>query len=212
MKQALHVTFMFIAVATLAVSAVGAGTLEKGIKVGLNFSSFEGKDARISDSKAGIVGGAFATYLFNDNLGVQLEALYAMKGAVQETSFLDSGEVTVSYLEFPLLGRIVFPIKGKKSDKPSYFNTGMGVRPGFYVGPAISFCLTKNLEVLRTSLPAKSIDLGIVIGGGFDFEVGKGMITFDARYTIGKSTVPDIDEDLDFKNISGALMLGYAFR
>lgn len=212
MKQALKITFVFFVSVLIITTLASAGNLEKGIKAGMSIANFRGSDVGISDYKVGFVAGGYATYLFHENFAVQLEALYVMKGSVQETSVLDSGEVRLSYIEFPILMKVVFPIKPKKSDKPSYYATDKGFRPGFYAGPTVSLSLKDEVTVGVLSMPVKPIDFGIAFGGCFDFEVGKGLLAFDARYTLGISEIPDVDRDADVRNGCATLMVGYAFR
>ncbi|UCE23801.1 MAG: PorT family protein [Candidatus Zixiibacteriota bacterium] len=216
MKQAVITTVRCLIAVSLAVNSSLAGSFEKGVKVGMSISNLRGDDVGISDYKTGFAAGGFATYLLNENLAVQLEALFVMKGGIQESSFLDSGSVSLSYLEVPLLLRVVFPIKPKKPDKPSYYATDKGLRPGFYAGPAIAYSLTDDLKVGvwpdPVSVPAKTIDFAVAFGGGFDMEVGKGMLAFDARYTLGVKRIVAMDWDADVRNGAATLMVGYVFR
>ena len=61
----------------------------------------------------------------------------------------------------------------------------------------------------------KSTDFGLVIGAGVDFGLGvpgTGKITLDVRYSLGLSTIADVEgEEVDIKNGAFSLMVGFSF-
>jgi len=58
----------------------------------------------------------------------------------------------------------------------------------------------------------KSTDFGLVFGGGFDYEMGEGFLTFDARYALGLTSLDDSDLEEDIKNTGIMFMVGYGFN
>lgn len=212
MSRALKNTVVLFITVAVTCCCVAAGTLEKGVKIGMSISNWRGNDVGISDYKVGFAAGGFATYLVHRNVGLQIEALYVTKGSVQESSVLDSGSVSISYIEIPLLFRVVMPVNPEKTKKPSYHATDKGFRPGFYAGPAVAICLTDQVEVGTATAKLKGTDIGVAFGGGFDVELGRGMLAFDARYTLGITDIIDSELDPDVRNGGVTLMLGYVFR
>lgn len=212
MKQALRTMSIILLVIAVVAISVSAGNLEKGFKAGMNISNLGGRDVRVSEQRIGLVAGGYATYLFYEFLAVQVEALYVMKGAVAETSIIDSGSVGLSYVEIPLLMKVLYPAQKKQSDEPSYFSKNLGIRPSLYFGPTVSVSLQSEMKVGATSAAIKSTDIGIAFGICLDFETGKGLFSFDARYTAGQTDIPDVGSDVFIHNSVTTLTVGYTFR
>lgn len=169
------------------------GLADKGIKVGVNMATFGGDDVDDVDSRTGLVAGAYAKFKFTPLLSIQPELLFSMKGA-------EYGDNTakLNYIEIPVLIQASFP-------SPNFV-------PNFYVGPALGIKLSETLEYdgeeVETDDDAyKGTDFGLAVGLGAKFT----MISVEARYTLGLSSIDDSGFDADIKNQVLSIMAGYSF-
>jgi hypothetical protein len=216
-----------IAVALFVCLSAGAhaGKITYGAKVGIIMSNIteapESWDDDIS-YKTGFSGGLVLNYAFNETFSLQPEFLYTMKGVkgnLYDYDELVSLDVTASfdYFELPLLAVYTFP-------------RATGLKPRVYAGPSFAYNLSSELEftalIFSVDVDFSSLtqvtDFGVVAGAGFDYPLGKGTLTFDARFQRGFTNVvmtgdflingsrQTISED-DFKNYGFAFMVGYRF-
>ena len=199
----LVITLGLVLVFAMSASAQdeGVGLTAKGFKAGLNMANVTGDDAEGDlSSKMGFAVGVFFTYNFSPTFALQPEVLYTMKG-VTETALGIDIDIKLDYIEIPVLFKFTF---GQGTTKPCFF-----------AGPAMAFLMSAKMEAMGESLDikdqTKSMDLGIVVGGGVDFAMGNGTMTFDGRYTMGMSSIDDTDYDEDIKNTNISFMLGYGF-
>ncbi len=209
--------------------AAGATAQEKmvsyGIKAGMDIADNYGDYAEGLDTKVGFIGGAFVEYMAAPQFAVQLEALYAMKGA--KVSGVDA-KFKTDYIEFPLLLKFMIPTQGN-------------IKPNLYVGPALGILTSAKVSVDVSNLVLsnqasldvkdiyKSTDFGIAFGGGFGAAMQTFMLTFDVRYTLGMTKIIDPDgfnefngyqpgdtdyltESPDLKNSNFSFMVGVAFK
>ena len=121
------------------------------------------------------------------------------------------GTIKLSYLEIPVLAKIAIPTQGS-------------VKPVLIIGPSLSFKLSAEAEgemevegyseseEIDISDEVSGVDFGLVFGAGVDVLLASGTLTFDARYNLGLTNVPDIEgESYDVKNAVISFMVGYAF-
>ncbi len=211
MKRLSVTMFAIVVMFTLFSASVAAqGLTGKGLKAGLNIANLRGDDMEDWDSKMGFSAGGFITYSINDMFAIQPEVLFTMKGAKYEKELY--GEtlkqtISLNYLEIPVLAKLSMPTQGS-------------VKPNLFVGPSLAILLSAKVEweygvesdELDMKDDTKSIDLGLVFGGGVDFDLGpdKGKLSAEARYTLGLATVDD-GEEVDMKNSVISLMVGYSF-
>lgn len=191
-----------------------------GIKGGMNvakISNLEDEDELIVEgfkTKTGFIFGFFYRFDLNNNLALQPEVYYSMKGTQASGSGVIYGlgysydlSIEINYLEVPVL------LKYKILPKGNY-------TPSLFAGPYIAFQMsakasatvevegvTQTEETVMDEV--KRIDLGITVGGSLDIKVGSGSIVLDLRYSLGLTKIAD---DSDAKNSSFTLMLGYAFK
>jgi len=212
-----------VIVAMTSGTAVAGGTTF-GVKAGLNMATITNNptswDPNLS-LKSGFAAGAFLIYRFNNQLGLQPELLYSQRGVDSRLLDYSIADVDLTalfdYVELPMLLVYTVPLKGS-------------FRPILYAGPVLSYMLSSELE-LSASLLSVSVDIGSlthvndfggIIGTGFWWQVGHGMITFDVRYQRGFTNVitsgdfdingdPQTIEADDIKNQGFAFLLGYAF-
>ena len=220
MKKQLVVLLSITLALVLLTTVVSAkGLTGKGIKLGLNLANFGGSDADFMDGKKmrmGLAFGGFITYSFSDMWAFQPELLYTMKGAKYESSgtiagiaWSDKSTIKVDYLEIPVLLKLMIP--SQSAFKPSIF---AGPALGIKMSAKIHDVLTVGGDETKTDediTDAKSTDFGLVFGAGFGYEVGKGAITFDARYDLGLSTIDNSSSAGDIKNNVISFFVGYSF-
>jgi hypothetical protein len=198
----LLITFMLVLCGTgWSAEAAKKGT-EKGFKVGLAMAKFGG-DAGSPKNRMGFGFGGFIGFRVGENMMIQPELLYLMKGAKYEAGN-EKLTFKVDYLEIPVLIKFCIPTKGQ-------------ISPSLFVGPSVGIKLSNKIRYEEGGVSeeakvdfAKGTDFGLVLGGGLDFAMGTGKICFDARYTLGLTNILDVDGG-DWKNNVIGINFGYAF-
>jgi hypothetical protein len=100
----------------LAVLAAGASAADdgmpskfgKGLKAGIDLSNMHGSAADSFKVRVGSQGGGFVNYSFTPDLAVQVELMFAMKGAKSPFASRDEAP-KVNYLELPVLLKFTVP-------------------------------------------------------------------------------------------------------
>ena len=202
-----------------------AGKITYGAKVGFIMANITEAPESWEDDlsyKTGFIGGLILNYAFSETFSLQPEFLYTMKGVkgnLYDYDELISLDVTASfdYFELPLLAVYTFPRE-------------TGLKPRVYAGPSFAYNLSSELEFTALMLSAdvdfssltQVTDFGVVAGAGFDYPLGKGMLTFDARFQRGFTNVIMTGDFLingstqtisgdDFKTYGFAFMAGYRY-
>ena len=192
MQKTTVITILFF----LFTSALMAGEFKSiGIKLGHNSSTFAGNDipGKGVSSQGGMALGGFVCYKFSQRFSLQQEAFITTKGAKINTV----GDVYLSnifiYFELPLLAKITFRSEHQ-------------LKPNLFLGPAfgITVMAANNVAILED---IRSYDLGVVLGAGI--EVWK--ISLDLRFTIGLLGFDQSADDIDLKNRTFSIMVGFAF-
>jgi outer membrane immunogenic protein len=212
MKKAACLALVLLMIVAGGAASLRAGAMTFGVKGGLSVAKLTGSDVEGMDWRTAGVGGLFFCYHINDVVAVQPEALYAMKGATQDTTVYVGltpvtikGTLKLDYFQIPLLLKVYVPTEGK-------------IKPHIFAGPAIAFNVKHKLreEALEVAAEAdveniKSTDFGIVAGAGFEYRLSSGCILFDARYEAGLTSIDDSGFDADVKNSAVSIMVGYGF-
>lgn len=217
----LFVIVLVALVACWAIPAVAApGDIHVGVKGGLNLANMGGDslDGVDTSMKTGFGAGGVFSYTVSDIFSIQPEVLYTQKG-FKETDNSSGTEETykfkVNYIEIPVLAKVSMPPK-----------PGNKFLPHFLIGPAVAIeagckqagesggasfeadCDSQELDP-EFQIKTKSVDVGGVVGAGMDFLAGpKGMVTLDARFTMGLTNIID-QEGEDAKNRNISIMVGY---
>jgi hypothetical protein len=215
MKRTITIILTGVITFMLLLQNLSLAEIRGGVKVALNSAKLHGEDVEDFedllgaglDSKLGFCFGGFVTFSMHEMFAIQPEVLYTMKGAKMEESIM--GEtlyvwVNLTYLEIPVLAKLQIPTQG-------------GVKPSIFAGPALGIKLSGKIKAEYAGESEeediedmKNTDLGLVIGGGIDFGLGKGMLIVDLRYTLGLSSISEF-EDEDVKNGVFSLMVGISF-
>lgn len=174
-----------------------------GAIVGATFSTLRGIDGL--DNRTGLLGGlSFVTS--GGVFAWQPEVLAVSKGAKGATSSAEG--LKLNYVEIPVLLRLSL------SRDP-------GMRPHLYAGPYLGFqidCSAKGTSADCNDVPGvstRTVDVGGIVGGGLDFDVGPLVLTGGVRYGFGVSTVADFtlsSPKESARNGVWALYTGLAFR
>jgi hypothetical protein len=226
--------YLFLLILIGNVQLVNSANLSLGIKGGIGISGFYDKKSDVPLMVNGIpypiqehqritpAFNCFLTLNINKYLSGQIELLYSMKGNCfiglptnSRISF--DGNINLDYLELPIL------LIG------SLFPNSL-ISPYLYLGPSFSILINENGSLIvhdsvgnRTSTQRidqisdyNSFDIGIPVGLGSYFNIGKHRLLLDIRYTPCLISVAK-DPTLFFstpggKNQNWNISLGYSFN
>jgi len=178
--------------ATLRAQETGV-SLDLGVKAGVNLATLS-VDGESPGRRTGFIGGGHLTIsLPNSMFYFQPELLYSMKG-FSESDTGTTATLALDYIDIPLLVGI-------------HFDTGGSFTPRVFLGPQASInasCKLKgdqdgdsasidcDSELIGGVFSATSVLFDMLFGAGFDLEMGKVDLVFDARYDIGLTDALDL--------------------
>jgi hypothetical protein len=162
-------------------------------------------------SRTGFIVGAYMDIPLNSSLFFQPGFGLTQKGAKINDDD-DTFELRLDYLEIPLLLKYAFPTSGSV---------------GFHLmaGPALAWELTCRVGIEAegfsddvdcgeedVEIETKSIDFGVLLGGGVSFPMGGVRLTAEGFYNIGMSNIlDDAGVEDSAKNRALYLTVGVAF-
>ena len=227
-QHSLRISWYLLVLLLLSSPSFSQLSIKMGIKGGQNFATFRGDllpdQLGLSSvdlkSKTGFVAGGFMKVTVLGTFSVQPELLYTQKGVAYDGTISAGnvsrdveGQLNVSYVELPILGRF------EMSLLPT-------VSLNVYGGPAFSMKVSEGLELeengvevpanLSSSDVFEDRDSGFVIGAGLALSpAGLALLFIDARYTIGTDAI-FVGEDTalelpDIKNNVFTLSAGIGF-
>lgn len=175
-----------------------------GVKAGLDFAWVSGDEVNDSVVKStlGFSGGAFLIYRLNQNLALQPELLFTMKGF--ETKGDPKATASLNYISAPVLLRATLPVQGK-------------VRPYVFGGPEFAFNVSAKIKVSGQGTTdvkdsTNLFELSLNFGGGVEIQLANAQrLLVEFRYGLGLTTVDDSSSEDDIKNQVITLNGGYAF-
>ena len=190
-----------LALAVVASTASRGEAWEKGVRMGLDLSTFRGEFGRLVgvQNKLGFTGGGFAAFPVNRIVAIQPEAMFVMKGAKTEIETTDfAGNPTgresifwdLRYVEIPVLVRIN-PMPDAR------------LQPRLLLGPSLGFSLGGRF---KSSFGGddiqgmRAVDLGAAAGIGVRTAVAGRGVTADLRYTTGFRDLFDVQGNADAIN------------
>ncbi len=188
---------MFVAIAMMVSMTTFAqrevGTLSLQPRVGISAADFNNTD----DTKArvGFIAGAELEYYVSNMLGISAGMFYSQQGAEFEIGGADF-TCKLDYVNVPIIANL-------------YVWKGLALKAGLQPGFKMSSKLEGSYAGFGGSTDmddVKSIDLSVPVGISYDF----GRLVLDARYNFGLTKIFD-DSNLDSKNLSFQLTLGYKF-
>lgn len=190
---------VLMVVALLAAAAPVCAQGRFGVEGGVNIATQQ-SDGPSLDSRTGLVAGAFYELpLAAGPLRVQVEALYAQRGARLTVRGIES-TLALDYIDVPVLARIRFG-----SGHTRYFAAG-GPSTAFRVRAKARTSFSSSVEEIDMADEVEAIDLGIAAGGGVEI----GRLVVEARYTFGLTDV-DKDPASRSKNRGIAATAGFRF-
>ena len=230
MKRLSYVLLGSLFIMSLSTSVLAFEGVELGFKGGLLLAKASGEisidefgDVEF-DSKAGLGLGAYMSINISKYFAIQPEILYMQKGGQHDMSFeIDFGgqlisadvelDANLNYLEIPILAKVKVP-------------TASSITPFFIAGPAVAFNIDAEAEITVTATvdgytesetgtedikdEISDTDVGIIFGGGAEFDLGTVNLFFDVRYNIGLLNVDDIGVN-DIKNRAFSFIAGISF-
>lgn len=177
---------------TVASAQTGFGW---GVKGGINLTGVTNLGDN-TQTKTGIVVGAFADYRFTDHFALSADVLYSRQGASMGKN--DEGvriKGRLNYLNVPILAN--YYIVGGLAVKA-------GIQPGFLLNSKRVTKYDGNTEK-RNIEGLSGADFSIPVGVSYDCPFG---IILEARYNIG---VTNIDSGGSSRNSVFSIMVGYRF-
>ncbi|MDP2914716.1 MAG: porin family protein [Candidatus Aminicenantes bacterium] len=204
-KNIVGMIALVILLCALPASVRADGLIRFGIKGGVNFANLVGPDLDSNwKTKTGLAAGGFVSFQINRLLAIQPEFFYSQKGSTWKDPDV-TYKVNLTFVDIPLLVKFFIPVSAQSALRPNVF-------VGPYAGIKMSAKLTMETAEGRDETDfedLKKTDLGLVVGGGIDFAVGKGKILLDVRYSFGFSSFSNIE---DFKNKVFTVLAGYSFN
>lgn len=187
----------------LMVTPAAAQRWSFGALGGANISTFGGSDAEGSKNHVGVVAGAQVVRTLNDNVALEVNALYSVKGA-KATEGSEAFEAMIRYIELPLLLRISPSVDGS-------------VRPFVTVGASVaarSSCtvqgrsagVTVSADCDEADSEFKDVDFTAIAGAGIDTPLAAGTATLAVRYGYG---LVDFTKSANVQNRAFSIMAGW---
>lgn len=194
-----------VALTALVPSAVMAQTrgvepVSLGITAGVTLSTLHSSDSSTFGKSWGGAAGVFASRNYGPNWGLQIEALATQRGASDNVTTADV-KFRLTYLDIPVLVKF-----GPTNTNDMHFHLFTGPVPGFRLKADVTDNATGVSANLKNN--TKAFDLGWTVGAG----VEQNAWSLNLRYTMGLTSIREDGGTPEFKNRSGALMVGYRFR
>ncbi len=185
---------LIAAMAVFSLTSAEAQEFSFGVKGGVNVASIGGgtyTGVGALGSRTGLHIGGLVEIPIMENISIQPELLYSMKG----TNFNDTN---LDYIDLPILGKYNLPwVKGLSGE----------------LGPVIGILMSaeRNGEDVKDFY--KTIDAAIAIGATYKLDMG---VFFSLRYNNGLIEVDDFDDNnsgywWSGKNNVFQISAGYAF-
>ncbi|MCD6380014.1 PorT family protein [bacterium] len=192
MKKGLIIICILLAI--VSSSDVYAGI---GFKGGITFANWGGDGLENAENyswKAGAKLGTYFAFPVGNCFTIQPEIFYSMKGWKYVYVGHDyENSWSLNYIDISVLAKFDM-------------ETGDAFRPTIFAGPYMCYLLnTKaSIKIGEKSMSAslsddifKSTEIGLVLGGGFDFEGSGAVFTLEARYSFGLTPVLNMEENIN---------------
>lgn len=207
MKKLILTSIIAACTALTASAQLPVPRVDLGIKAGFNYASLDGPSSISSESRNGLMFGAFLGVKVTDKFGVQVEGLFMQRGAdISYTDVNNASSVTkarFNYFDIPVL--ITY--------KPVPFIN-------FHAGPYASYLINVSLKEgtagaqntynTITKSNFNDWDYGICAGVGFKAL----FISGGARYNLGLNKIANTtnaNNFIDGRNRVVTLYLGWSF-
>lgn len=185
--------------------AASAEGMMFGVKGAFNLANVYGDDTDLIPEKKMLMafgGGVWMSYAFTEAFSIQPELMFMMKGV--DVDIEDAEGWKASYLDLNVLGKYNIPMEG---------DYGLAL----YAGPFIGFLMSSEIDGEDIKDDNATMNFGALFGAEFAYMLEQGCITLDVRYSMGFTTVFDVEdlpegeENPDIKTNGIQFMLGYGF-
>lgn len=171
-----------------------------GIIAGGTFANLRSSEDLDFENRTGTIFGGSLQLPIGSSFAIQPEFLFLQKGAkfTEQTGTRNTNTLRLDYLEIPVLLRFDF-------------SRGV-VGPHIYAGPSVGFNVGCKIQFRGNNDEAnaatncneddfkpKTLDYGMTVGGGVDFNLGSLALTGGARYGIGLADIRSDNSD-EFKS------------
>ncbi len=166
-----------------SVHAQGVGL---GVIGGANFATLRGLDDVDLDRRTGAMGGVRLLLPLGTALSLQPEALVVTAGAKPRRGGSNDDGIRLTYAQVPVLLRLA----------PA---GGMPISPHVYAGPYFGMRIRCQVDLDDRdcddvgSVNTETVDIGGIVGGGLDFDMGGLVLTGGLRYGFGVSKVAEFE-------------------
>lgn len=199
-----RIGLLFAAILLLPAGASAQGLLQRadfGVKVGLTSGTIRGDSVATVGRARGIAGGVYYSVPLSPIISFQPELLYIQKGYTYVDTEGNETEVTLGYIEVPLLLMFTIPSRGR-------------VHSNLYAGPYVAFGFQSSTDdeddFLAVLAAFNNTDFGITFGGNIGFMFSGKELTIGARYDLGLADVSRSRRS-DVKTGTLALLVGITF-
>jgi len=207
---------LLLSIATLVILSAGStfaqnqSNISTGLRVGTNFSTFQGKDVEGHNYVIGLDIAIPVEVSFNEKLAIQPELHFIQKGSGLNYDELDQKlRGFYNYLELPIL------LKGKIGDEK--------LSAYAIAGPSFGYAINRNLVTIEDgNRESESFDFdkdidnrfefGAQLGLGAELQAGRGKLVLDARYGFdfnGFTKADFLQDDNPNYNSGIAVTVGY---
>jgi hypothetical protein len=187
-----------------------AQLMSMGLKGGVNLSTASidaAGTALDAGSRQSFHGGAVINYSFSPTFSIQAEALIGGKGFEPDESGTGvTSELDLSYFSMPLLAMVSLPTPNGIATPRVFAGPAFGLRARCNLMPQVADPL--QFTDCDANL-SKTIDLGLVFGGGVRLGKGASGFTIDVSYDYGLANISDSNNDVSVYNRSLSLSLGF---
>jgi hypothetical protein len=179
--------------------AKGGGKIVVGVRTGVNYSKLviDGNpDA--SMRRPGAIFGAFLTYNFNQWLAVSPEIMFSQTAARRVdyalSGFTSKADYRLNQFQLNALFDARIPLVSVYKPRfifgPSFdLNTRSTVELNSDYGFSVNDGPLLIKKEWDASSEFKTLDFGMIVGAGLDFDMKRGVLKFDARYRAGISDI-----------------------
>lgn len=172
-----------------------------GVKLGMNFANLSNSQSLAPsfewNNRTSFAAAAYLSFKLSESLYFQPGGAFTRKGLKVDFGGVEN-TFNIDFLELPLL------LKYRLSKKGGWLS------PNIFGGLFGALKVGDNVSSAAGVSDIKTIDGGIVFGGGFEMNMGGNILTLETRYTMG---LIDISKDSGFTVKSKVLsfMIGLEF-
>ncbi|MBE9467656.1 MAG: PorT family protein [Bacteroidetes bacterium] len=182
----------------------GIGYLDLGLKAGTTISSIKrqlpsGINQKV---KMGFQIGAVGNFGITEKLSIQSELIYSQKGDVID-AFGTETKTKENFFGIPILAKFKFIQIGKMK-----FYANGGTYTNILVGGKVIYSNGEEFHLEDSRY--KTVDFGLNIGAGFQYDLDNGDLLFDLRYDFGVVDSDKIDPERN-TNKSLGITLTYIY-